>query len=167
MIKNFNLALIFIFSLSVNAFGMQDNQKHSKDYKVGKIEMERLYIYNTPKGAKVAAGFMKIENEGNNDDQLISITNVDFANKTELHKMVLENNIMKMRPIKSIGIKSRSEIYLKASGYHIMFIGLKNQIEEGKHYKARLNFEKSGSVDVNFLAVNRDYHPDDDHHKHH
>ena len=110
---------------------------------------------------------MKIENEGNKDDQLISVTNVTFADKTELHEMKMDNKIMKMRPIKSLTIKNNSEVYLKPSGYHIMFIGLKKQIIKGKHYKATLNFKNSGSIDVMFIAVNRGYHPDNDHHKHH
>ena len=165
--KKIILPLIFFISLNLQALAMQKNHKHSKDYKLENLEIERLYIYNTPKGAKTAAGFMKIENEGNKDDQLISVTNVTFADKTELHEMKMDNKIMKMRPIKSLTIKNNSEVYLKSSGYHIMFIDLKKQIIEGKHYKATLNFKNSGSIDVMFIAVNRGYHPDDNHHKHH
>jgi copper(I)-binding protein len=165
--KKIILPLIFFITLNLQALAMQKNHKHSKDYKLENLEIKKLYIYNTPKGAKTAAGFMKIENEGNKDDQLISVTNVTFADKTELHEMKMDNKIMKMRPIKSLTIKNNSEVYLKSSGYHIMFIGLKKQIIEGKHYKATLNFKNSGSIDVMFIAVNRGYHPDDNHHKHH
>ena len=165
--KKIILPLVFFIFLNLQALAMQKNHKHSKDYKLENLEIERLYIYNTPKGAKTAAGFMKIENEGSKDDQLVSVTNVTFADKTELHEMKMDNKIMKMRPIKSLTIKNNSEVYLKSSGYHIMFIGLKKQIIEGKHYKATLNFKNSGSIDVMFIAVNRGYHPDDNHHKHH
>ena len=165
--KKIILPLVFFISLNLQALAMQKNHKHSKDYKLENLEIERLYIYNTPKGAKTAAGFMKIENEGSKDDQLVSVTNVTFADKTELHEMKMDNKIMKMRPIKSLTIKNNSEVYLKSSGYHIMFIGLKKQIIEGKYYKATLNFKNSGSIDVMFIAVNRGYHPDDNHHKHH
>ena len=56
--------------------------------------------------------------------------------------MTMENQVMKMRPLKKglIIIKADSEVYLKPSGYHIMFIGLKEQISKGKEYKATLNF---------------------------
>ena len=65
-----------------------------------------------------------------------------------------------MRPLKKgLIIKADSEVYLKPSGYHIMFIGLKEQISKGKEYKATLNFENAGSVDI-FKAVGRNYHPD-------
>ena len=165
--KKIILPLVLFISLNLQALAMQKNHKHSKDYKLENLEIERLYIYNTPKGAKTAAGFMKIENEGSKDDQLVSVTNVTFADKTELHEMKMDNKILKMRPIKSLTIKNNSEVYLKSSGYHIMFIGLKKQIIEGKHYKATLNFKNSGSIDVMFIAVNRGYHPDDNHHKHH
>ena len=48
-----------------------------------------------------------------------------------------------------------------------MFIGLKEPIVKGKIYKGTLNFKNAGSITVNFKAVNRGYHPDKDHHKHH
>jgi len=66
-----------------------------------------------------------------------------------------------------LNIAGDEEVYLKPSGFHIMFIGLKEPIVKGKMYKGTLNFKNAGSVTVNFKAVDRGYHPDKDHHKHH
>jgi len=145
-------------------------QKHDDEqkYKIGKIEIEKPFTYFTPNGAKVSAGYMKIANDSKSTDVLKSVSNVSFAERVEIHEMTMENQVMKMRPLKNgLTIKGDSEVYLKPSGYHIMFIGLKEPVVKGKKYKATLNFKNAGSIDIEFKAVGRGYHPDKNHHKHH
>ena len=156
------------FSSSYHSNGHKKNKEMDHDYKIGKIEIEKPYTFFTPNGAKVSAGYMKIENESNKQDVLQSVSNVSFADKVEIHEMTIENQVMKMRPLKKgLVIKADSEVYLKPSGYHIMFIGLKEPVVKGKKYKATLNFKNAGSIDIEFKAVGRGYHPDKNHHKHH
>jgi len=173
MKKFFTIIILLLFSTSSfssshHSHGHKKNKEMDHDYKIGKIEIEKPYTFFTPNGAKVSAGYMKIENESNKQDVLQSVSNVSFADKVEIHEMTMENQVMKMRPLKKgLVIKADSEVYLKPSGYHIMFIGLKEQISKGKEYKATLNFKNAGSVDIFFKAVGRNYHPDKNHHKHH
>jgi len=156
------------FSSSHHSHGHKKNKEMDRDYKIGKIEIEKPYTFVTPNGAKVSAGYMKIENESNKQDVLQSVSNVSFAERVEIHEMTMENQVMKMRPLKNgLTIKGDSEVYLKPSGYHIMFIGLKEPIVKGKKYKATLNFKNAGSINIEFKAVGRGYHPDKNHHKHH
>ena len=146
------------------------NKKHEEElkYKIGQIEIEKPYTYFTPNGAKVSAGYMKIENDSKSTDVLKSVSNVSFAERVEIHEMTMENQVIKMRPLKNgLTIKGDSEVYLKPSGYHIMFIDLKEPVVKGKKYKATLNFKNAGSIDIEFKAVGRGYHPDKNHHKHH
>ncbi len=158
------LSFLFLLVLNSNSFAMEK----SKSYQIGKLTLKGLYMFKTPKGAQVAAGFMKIENPESKKDILVSVSNVSFAEYVEIHEMVKEDNIMKMRPLEQgLAIPGQSEIYLKPSGYHIMFIGLKEQITKQNKYQATLNFKNAGSVDVMFKVVNRGYHPDKNHHKYH
>lgn len=172
--KKFSIIIILLlfstssFSSSHHSHSHKKNKEMDRDYKIGKIEIEKPYTFFTPNGAKVSAGYMKIENDSKSTDVLKSVSNVSFAERVEIHEMIMENQVMKMRPLKNgLTIKGDSEVYLKPSGYHIMFIGLKEQISKGKEYKATLNFKNAGSVDIFFKAVNRNYHPDKNHHKHH
>ena len=157
--------VVFGFFVNVNA---SEKNHHSNKYKLGNIEIEGVYTFITPPTAKVAAGYMKIENEARKTDTLLSVTNISFAEKVEIHETIMENQVMKMRPlVDGLNITGDEEVYLKPSGFHIMFIGLKEPIVKGKMYKGTLNFKNAGSITVNFKAVDRGYHPDKDHHKHH
>ena len=173
MKKFFTIIILLLFSTSSFSsshlsHGHKKNKEMDRDYKIGKIEIEKPYTFFTPNGAKVSAGYMKIENESNKQDVLQSVSNVSFAERVEIHEMIMENQVMKMRPLKNgLTIKGDSEVYLKPSGYHIMFIGLKEPVVKGKKYKATLNFKNAGSIDIEFKAVGRGYHPDKNHHKHH
>jgi hypothetical protein len=58
---------------------------------------------------------------------------------------------MKMRQLTDgLEIPAGGEVVLKSGGYHIMFIGLEQQIKEGEKYPVTLVFEKAGSVEVEF-----------------
>ena len=41
-------------------------------------------------------------------------------------------------------------VELKPGGSHIMFVQLKDRLQQGQHFKATLEFEKAGKVDVDF-----------------
>jgi hypothetical protein len=47
-------------------------------------------------------------------------------------------------------IKPGQTVELKPGGYHVMLMGLKEQLTQGQHFKATLEFAKAGKVDVDF-----------------
>ena len=118
MNKFFTIIILLLFSTSSfssshHSHGHKKNKEMDRDYKIGKIEIEKPYTFFTPNGAKVSAGYMKIENESNKQDVLQSVSNVSFADKVEIHEMTMENQVMKMRPLKKgLIIKADSEVYL-------------------------------------------------------
>jgi len=60
---------------------------------------------------------------------------------------------MKMRPVAGgLEIKPGQSVELTPSGYHVMLVGLKQQLEQGQHFKATLEFAKAGKVDVDFAV---------------
>lgn len=144
MLKKILITLFFItFSSSVFAH----------EYKLGTLEIEHPYVRATAASAKVGGAFMTIVNKGNQSDKLISVTNVKFAGKVEVHETKMTNNVMQMRELKGgLVIPAKSKVELKPGGYHVMFMDLKEPLIKGKKYKAKLNFEKSGSIEVEFDA---------------
>ena len=122
------------------------------EYKIGKLEIDHSYIRATT-GINVSAGFMTIENEGDQSDKLLSVTDVSFAKQVEIHETTMDNNVMKMRPLnQGLTIPAKSKVQLKPGSYHIMFMGLTEPIVKNKKYKASLNFEQSGSITIEFSA---------------
>jgi len=63
------------------------------------------------------------------------------ANIVEIHEMVMEGNLMKMRAIPGIEIPAGQTLSLKPGSYHVMLIDLKQQIKDGDTVPITLVFE--------------------------
>src|SRR4029078_12271937 len=102
----------------------------------------------TPGGAKVAGGFLTIENKGTAPDKLISVS-ADIAGKAEFHEMATDNGVMKMRALdKGLAIEPGKTVKLAPGGYHLMLQELKGPFKEGEKVPVTLTFEKAGKVAV-------------------
>ena len=144
--------IAFVFAA---AFALALNPAHAGDYKAGPLDVSNPWSRATPKGSSVAAGYMKITNNGSTPDRLVSGSS-DVASKFEVHEMSMENGVAKMRPVKGgLEIKPGETVELKPGSFHVMFAGLKKPLSAGEHFKATLVFEKAGpvSVDYDVLAM--------------
>ena len=123
---------------------------HARDYKAGALDVSDPWSRATPKGASVAAGYMKITNSGTAPDRLISGSS-DVASKFEVHEMSMENGVAKMRPVNGgLEIKPGQTVELKPGSFHVMFVGVKKPLANGDHIKATLVFERAGTLNVEF-----------------
>ena len=78
----------------------------------------------------------------------------DISAACQIHTMGMERGVMKMRPLPSgLEIKPGETVELKPGGNHMMFVDLKRPLKQGESFKATLQFEKAGSLEVTF-AVN-------------
>jgi periplasmic copper chaperone A len=122
----------------------------AQDYKLGAIEIEHPWARATPKGATVGAGYMTISNKGAEADRLVG-GSVAFARRFEIHSMITEQGVMKMREVKDgLEIKAGETVQLKPGGYHVMFVDLKEPLAQGDHVKVTLTFAKAGTIDVEY-----------------
>lgn len=104
----------------------------------------------TPKGAKVAGGYLTIENHGAEPDRLLSASSPAAA-KLEIHQMIMQDGIMAMRPLHDgLAIPADAMVTLAPGGDHIMFVGLTAPFEEGQRLPVSLNFARSGKIDTIF-----------------
>lgn len=116
----------------------------------GPLKITASWARATPKGAAVGGGYMTITNTGTAPDRLIGGA-ADIAGRFEIHEMSMDNGVMKMRMLpKGLEIKPGETVTFKPGGYHVMFMGLKHQLMQGEHFKATLEFEKAGKVNVDF-----------------
>jgi copper(I)-binding protein len=123
---------------------------HDTEVKVGNLLITGAWSRQSPMAADVAAGFLTIANQGQEDDRLIK-AETTISSMTQLHDMKMEGDVMKMFEIPGgIAIPAGSTVELKPKSLHLMFMGLTKPPVEGEHFKATLTFEKAGSVEVNF-----------------
>lgn len=94
------------------------------------------------------AAFMLIQNSGAEDDVLLGGA-TDVANVVEVHEMAEAEGVMEMRPLSDgLTIPAGGEETLEPGGYHIMLIGLREDLTNGKTFDLMLRFEKAGEVTV-------------------
>jgi periplasmic copper chaperone A len=135
---------------------------HTKDeYQIGSIKIESPYTRSTVPGQKAAGGFLKIQNSGPTD-QLISASSP--AGVMELHTMVADGNVMKMREVKAIEVPNNGSVELKPGGLHLMFFDIKAPFKAGESVPVKLKFQKAGEVEIK-LPV-RDISGNSGHSKH-
>jgi len=124
----------------------------AEDFMAGSLKISSPWARATPKGASVGGGYMTITNTGSAPDRLIG-GSTDIAKGFEVHEMKMDGGVMKMRPVAGgIEIKPGQTVKLDPSGYHVMFMGLKEQLKKGGHFKATLDFAKAGKVAVDFAV---------------
>jgi copper(I)-binding protein len=119
------------------------------DYRAGSVEINSPWSRATPNGAQTAIGYMTIKNNGTTADRLIG-GSVDVAERFQLHSMVMESDIAKMRELSSIEIKPGQTIEFKPGGSHVMFVNLKHQLSKGGHINGTLVFEHAGTVKIEY-----------------
>ena len=137
-----SIAGAVLFSLFLSA------PAHADEVKAGDLVISQAWSRATPGGAKVAGGFLTIENKGTAQDRLLSIS-ADIAGKAEVHEMAMDNGVMKMRPLdKGLVIEPGKTVKLAPGGNHLMRQDLKGPFKQGDKVPVTLTFEKAGKVAV-------------------
>ncbi|MCS7038403.1 MAG: copper chaperone PCu(A)C [Caldilineales bacterium] len=113
------------------------------------ITVENPWVRATMMADGNSAAYMVLKNGGHEADALIGAI-TDVTATVELHDMVMEGDVMKMRPVagQRIPIPARGQVELKPGGLHIMLIGLKQKLDPGATVDLTLRFEKAGEVRV-------------------
>ena len=124
-----------------------------KTFKVGSLVIEAPWARATPGGAQVGGAYLKITNTGGEADRLIG-GSLPIAGAVEVHEMSMTGGVMRMRKLdKGLEIKPGQTLELKPGGYHIMFMGLREGLKQGQPVKGTLQFEKAGSVEVEYRVA--------------
>ena len=74
------------------------NALTAHEYTLGTLTIGHPWARATPAGAKVAGAFLSVENKSDKPDRLIQVS-IEGAQTTEIHQMLVEDGVMKMRPL--------------------------------------------------------------------
>jgi hypothetical protein len=141
------LRIAFAFALAFTPLAAA-----AQSFKAGDLQIDKPWSRATPKGAKVAGGYLKITNAGQTADRLIGGA-TEVSGRFEIHEMRMDTGVMVMREVKGgLEIKPGATVELKPGGLHLMFMDLKRQLAKGERVKGSLQFEKAGKVDVEFAV---------------
>jgi copper(I)-binding protein len=95
------------------------------------VKVDDAWVRATVKGQAASGGFMSLT--ASQDLTLVGFT-TPAAGGTELHEMVMDGSIMRMRAIDSLPLPAGRQVTLKpgAGGQHLMLMGLKQPLLDGK-----------------------------------
>lgn len=120
----------------------------AQEVKAGDLAITQAWSRATPGGAKIAGGYLTIENKGAAPDRLIGGSG-DVAARVEVHEMAMNNGVMTMRPLdKGLAIEPGKTVKLAPGGYHLMLMDLKAPLKQGDKVPVTLEFEKAGKVQL-------------------
>ncbi|MFV9474048.1 copper chaperone PCu(A)C [Advenella sp. RU8] len=126
-IKQINSALIIsaaLFSASASAA----------------VTVEDAWVRATVGGQQATGAFMKLTSD--KDAKLVEAKS-DISKAVEIHEMAMQDDVMKMRQIPSLDLPKSQVVELKPGSYHIMFIGLNNQVKENDEVALQLVVENA------------------------
>lgn len=124
----------------------------AREFKQGDLIVKHPWTRATARGQTVAAGYLEIRNGGKEADRFIGAS-TPAAEGIELHILVKEGELMKMRQVKSFDVPAGGTVELKPRGPHMMIIGIRRPFAKDERIPVTLKFEKAGDLAIE-LAVN-------------
>ena len=123
---------------------------HAQGVTSGDLEIVHPAIPAPPAGARSAAGYLEIVNQGSTPDRLLGVE-TGGAKRAMLHTTDLaDDGVARMVHLDAIDIPADGTVTLAPGGVHIMLMGLTGALSEGALVPATLIFEKAGRVEIEF-----------------
>ena len=112
------------------------------------IEITEGWVRGTPPGTTITAMYMNVENTGDQDDTLKSVSS-DISKSAEIHQTSVDDKgVAKMEMLESVLVPAEGSVNFKPGGMHIMLIDLEESLKSGDKVEIKLVFEKAGQVKV-------------------
>jgi copper(I)-binding protein len=116
---------------------------------MAQVTVKDPWVRATVSAQKATGAFMQITSA--QDARLVEAKS-PVAGVVEVHEMVMEKDVMKMRAIKGLDLPAGKTVELKPGGYHVMLMDLKEQMKEGTTVPVTLVIEgkdkKRSTVEV-------------------
>lgn len=123
---------------------------HAHGVTAGDLEIIHPNVPQPAASAMAAAGYMGISNSGDHADRLIGVE-TPVAESAMLHKTeVNAEGVASMSHVEAIEIPANDTVVLESGGYHVMLMGLTQELTEGQMVPAVLIFEQAGRVEIEF-----------------
>ena len=167
MTKIFNIITLTAISLTLPFVAHAHNKAEKKlERKLErKLEIthykDQITTFKTD-GITVMNPFARQAKKGQNSAAFVKITNLSdtlrkivkasspVANIVELHTSTEENGVHKMRPVKDIEIPAQGSVNLKSGGFHVMLIGLKDDLVVGQYIPVTLDLDNGVSIETTY-----------------
>lgn len=121
------------------------------EYQLRALHIDHPFARATPPGARSGGVFLSVANNGDRPDRLLTVS-TPVAGIAELHQMVMDAGVMRMRAVPGLDVKPGDRLVLQPGGYHVMLADLKRPLQAGDTFPLTLGFEKAGSIEVSVVV---------------
>ena len=92
------------------------------------------------------AAYLLLHNHSANDDAVVGVSS-DVATATEIHlSQITANGTMEMIKQESVALPADGEVEFKPGSYHVMLIGLKQDLKAGDEITLTLHFKNHEDI---------------------
>lgn len=102
------------------------------------IEVSSAWARPTVEGQSGTGAFMRLLSR---DGARVVGASSELAGVVEIHEMVMQGNVMRMRPIAGLDLPPGDVVDLKPGGHHMMLMDLKRPLKNGEKIKVDLRVE--------------------------
>ena len=96
------------------------------------------WVRGTVPAQRATGAFMRLQ--ADQDLRLVAASS-PVAGVAEVHEMLMQDNVMKMRRLDGIALGKGKPLELKPGGYHVMLMDLKQPLKAGEQVPLTLTFE--------------------------
>ena len=151
---------LLVFSVIALSHGYIQHSADEKYY------INNAYVKPSIPGTKNSAAYFSLINTTGETVHLVD-ANSTIAEITEVHEHAMVDGLMKMQKVDKVEIPGKRSVKFVPGGYHVMFIGLKQTINEGDTIEFTLVLDNGETLNVNATAKKPKDHSHHKHHKHH
>ncbi|HEY6239958.1 MAG TPA: copper chaperone PCu(A)C [Burkholderiales bacterium] len=110
------------------------------------VSVDKPWVRGTVQGQTSTGAFMSLKSA-----REASVVGAEspVAGGVQIHKMRMEGDVMKMRPVPRLVLPAGKTVELKPGGYHVMLTDLKRPLKKGESVPIRLRVQnKDGSSSI-------------------
>ncbi|WP_282349520.1 copper chaperone PCu(A)C [Pseudomonas sp. PS01301] len=122
-------------------------------YAMAQTTVEDAWARATVPGQPATGAFMTLT--ADSDSTLLSVKS-PAAKDTQIHQSTMKGDVMSMLPVDEVSLPAGEPVVFDANGYHVMLMGLVNQVKEGDAVPLTLKIKnaqgKEETLEVNAVA---------------
>ena len=114
-------------------------------------QAQQGFVRAVPNGSAHSAAYLTLNNYSDNTLALVKVS-TPVAKEVQLHTVIKEQGVVKMRQQKEFIIPAQGQLVLKQKSDHLMLIGLKENLQVGEKIPFTLHFSNGSTQEV-YLPV--------------